>query len=358
MRLTLTQKQFDRLAWPEADNEAEHLEVDISGDPKNVYVSLNEAWRVLRPGGNLLLLRPASGAMLFDWRVVTSEKPWQILRREENNGQEVFVLTPVKGPKLKPQELPTKWAILITGGIGDAIVLESILEPAEREKVQKIYYACPNAKTIKLIFESLPNYPRLKEHIVLPTGAKVFNDMNALVMEGYGTVPADDYSIVKIFPQEHRRYVGSSLLTYRLSEPPSDLPENFIVVIPQSSWGFWKDRNFTFTDWQVCLRFLEKYDLFGVMLYQGPEPIDKKHPRLINLSNQLDILEAVEVMRRAQGYMGIDSALSVLAPKLYPACRIAIKSVWEHLYHWKHVYYLPHKDFPFVNRKLTEPIWI
>lgn len=359
-RATLTPDDFNRPVWAHASDSFDVLHVDLGTDPpRNLEVSMCEAWRVLRYDGELAVTRQGGGGLLFDWRIFTSDCPWRIMRHEQHGESETYAMRPLK---LRESERPTEKrvaptdgsSILITAGIGDAITIDSILTPEERERIRTIYYACPNAATIKEIFSALPNYPRLNEHIVLPTGQTVYDNIAGVVRE-HGWIPAEDFSISRLFHQQHRTYTGSSLLTYSLASAP-DFPP-YMVVVPQSSWGLWRGRNFNAEDWRVCLEFLEEHNLLGVMLYSGEPPIAMKHKRLVDLSNQLSILESVEVMRWGIGYMGIDSALSVLAAKLYPASRLAVKSVWGHLYNWRQIYYAPRRDFQFLQRRLVKPTW-
>lgn len=58
-------------------------------------------------------------------------------------------------------------SILITGGIGDFITIESFLNDKERNDLETIFYATRAQETIKKIISVLPNYPNLKNHIVL-----------------------------------------------------------------------------------------------------------------------------------------------------------------------------------------------
>ena len=57
-------------------------------------------------------------------------------------------------------------------------------------------------------------------------------------------------------------------------------------------------------------------------------------------------------MRKAVGYIGIDSCLSVIASKL-PYEIMKIKTINQHLIKWKHVYYAPKTDFNFLSDKIS-----
>lgn len=250
----------------------------------------------------------------------------------------------------------TSPAILITGGIGDAIALEGLMTPEDRDRLETICYACPAWREISTLFRALAlAYPRLRDHVVLPTGSKVHYSA-ASVEADTGALPpgVEDWSIARIFPQG-RPYLGSSLLTRRLAEPRS-APGPYVVVCPASSWGQWADRNFSEADWAVCLDFLDARGIFGVVLGRERFPLPA-HPRLLDWQGQTTILESVEALKAADGYVGIDTWATVLAAKLFPSNRIAIKCVWDHCYQWARVYFAPRTDTSFLRRKLEAPSW-
>lgn len=253
----------------------------------------------------------------------------------------------------KPQ---TGRAILFTGGIGDVFTLEAMFTPEFRGELETIYYACPNWRKIKEMFDSLPNFPRLKSHIALRSGQKVYYE-RAGVEKALGPIPADveDWSILPIFPKR-LPYLGSSFLVHRIAKPtPIDGP--YVVVVPRSrGFGGWDDRDFNERDWRTCTDFLERRNLRGAVLVSSREPIPD-HPRLIDMQGKTSLAESVELLKSAAGYMGIDSCLSVLAAKLFPAQRLSIKSVNMHASQWATAYYAPWTTFDFVAPRLQEPPW-
>lgn len=251
---------------------------------------------------------------------------------------------------------PIGLSILLTGGIGDAIALEGTMTPEERDQLTAIYYACPAAAEIEQLFRGLPNLPRLRTHVVLPTGRRVH--YSAAAVEGHvGTLPAGvtDWSIAGIFPRG-RPYTGSSFLTHPLCQSPAVPSQPFVVLVPHSTWGRWNDRNFNAADWAAAIDTLERYDLIGIVLCREKLPLPA-NPRILDWQGATSILETIEVLKRAVGYVGIDSGLSVLAAKLFPAARLAIKSVWGHCYAWKHMYFAPRKTYPFLKAALEVPPW-
>ena len=68
---------------------------------------------------------------------------------------------------------------------------------------------------------------------------------------------------------------------------------------------------------------------------------------LIDLSGQTTILEAIEILKHARGYIGIDSASSVLASQLFSGDNLKIKCVNPHGQKWQHIYFAPHTNIQF-----------
>ena len=246
--------------------------------------------------------------------------------------------------------------VLVTGGIGDFITVEGQLTPEEREAVEAVYYAAPAAAEIEALFRALPTYPRLKSHVVLPTGGRVLYE-RAEVESAVGyPLPANvrDLSIRKVFPLA-KPYTGSSLLLRKLTVAPHP-GRPYAVVVPHSTWFSPPGRAFDAADWETLFRALDRHDLVGVVLCREKVPIPD-HPRLIDWQERLSILQAVEVLKAADGYLGIDSWCSVLAAKLFSASRLWIKSTWSHGWENRLSYWGPRTSFPFVSSRLEVPPW-
>lgn len=102
---------------------------------------------------------------------------------------------------------------------------------------------------------------------------------------------------------------------------------------------------------------LDKYDLSGVVLCREKTPVPS-HLRLLDMQGRTTITEAVELLKGAAGYLGIDSWASVLAAKLFSPNRVRVKCLpTSHGYSWRHVYYAPKTEFSFLVRTLDVPEW-
>ncbi len=265
-------------------------------------------------------------------------------------------------------------AILFSGGIGDILTIESFIKEKDRNSLQSIYYATRAHKVIQEIMKALPNYPNLKEHIVLHEDfSKIFafhnkaevisaminaKNVNSIEKNQYARINAalskvQDYSISKIFMEipNMRPYTGSSFLKFKVSDIKQDLPENFIIICPFSADKRNPKRDFNEKDWQFTIKFLQNNNMKGLVLNSGPDFVPS-HELIIDFSNKTTFLESIEIMKKAKGYIGIDSCLSVLAAKLFNPPLLIVKSNNGHLFSNLYSYYYPQKNFKFVKRNL------
>lgn len=249
---------------------------------------------------------------------------------------------------------PQGRSVLFTAGIGDALALDSFTTPETREQIEEMVLACPAADAVQQLFQSIPTYPNLRAFRLLPTGGRSYYSL-AAVEEAHGALPGvEDWSITARFPA-CTRYAGSSFLQHTLCRARR-IGRSYAIVVPHSSWGGWQGRSFDAADWSACLSVLERLDLLGVVLHRGEDRVEP-HPQLLDLTNQCSLLENIELLKGAEGYLGIDSGLSVLAAKLFPRSRLAVKSVWGHCYANAHTYYAPWSEFPFLQRTLEVSAW-
>lgn len=314
--------------------------------------------------------KPAFGLLAFpnDFRWhVRSWYPSVVLLRQGNSGRwpPVFANLRKRFVDLGPADLPptpSVFSIFLTGGIGDVFALESYMRDGERAALESIYYASRNHVQIEELFRSLP-LPKLRRHEVV---WQDFTDRFAFfskgeVAEAAGISPLEwdgvlDWSISIRFPEIGmgvREYNGSSFLKHTLADISRlELPDRFVVVVPHSpNDPRMRGRNFTEEEWAVVTGWLEREGVHGVILNQG-DPCEFRHPRLVDLTGVTTMPESIEVLKKAEGYVGIDSCLSVLAAKLFED-KLIIKSRNPHCYRHKHIYFAPKKNFKFLVRKIT-----
>lgn len=252
--------------------------------------------------------------------------------------------------------------IVITGGIGDAIAIESLMTDAEREQIETIYYATRAVTGCKQLFTKIPSFPRLQNQITVWNDfSKHFAFYDALQMtrrigtHGKHYLPiikevkeAKDFSISKIF-NEKRSYTYSSFIRFELANTNFNLPKEYVCVCPYTiSDQRDKKRDFNEKDWETTTKILKEMDLPGVVINQGESYIPDNY---INLANKTTIREAIEVVKASKGYIGIDSCLSVIAAKV---CDLKIiKSCNDHCYRWAHVYFAPNLTWPFLKKEIS-----
>lgn len=270
---------------------------------------------------------------------------------------------PLQYPGLTP--IPPNETILLTGGIGDVFAVESFFSDQQRELLSTILYATNKADFIRPLFEALPNYPALKDHAV------VWSDFSQFwcflfkqeVIDRTRQSPhpklgaCEDWGIIPKFGQINAGqavYNGSSFIRHALADVSRfDLPRNYVVISPFSTDKRSGGRDFDQYDWGAALEWLAARNLKGVVVNKGDDAVPL-HGRLIDLSNQTTITEAVEILKDGRGYIGIDSWLTVLAAKLFDPPYLAIKSNNTHCYENKHIYFAPKKVFNFIGGSIAK----
>lgn len=267
------------------------------------------------------------------------------------------------------QQPVTHEQVFLSGGIGDVFAVESFLSDRDREQMTTIHYGTSKREPIAKLWSALPNYPRLKDHNTLWDDFSnfwcffslqdcIFKMDRARMAQPPKLRAVRDLSIIPFFDKIKRGevpYNNSSFISHTVADAGRfKLPDRYVAICPFSNDKRLKSRDFNGNDWTECLKFLKKVNAQGVVLNAGDDQVPTA-PDLINLNNGTDILEAVEILKRGVGYIGIDSALSVLAAKLFLAPSLMIKSNNEHCYHNLQCYYAPHSDFSFVVRNIKCP---
>jgi ADP-heptose:LPS heptosyltransferase len=285
-------------------------------------------------------------------------------------------------------------AILLTGGLGDVITIESFLSDQEKKEIEVIFYATRAQYLVKDIIGGLPSLPSLKHHTILwddyehqfafHSKSELLNNLlkksnsdqeKNKIKELLGSIA--DYSISVVFNQiskGRRPYVGSSLLMYKMADIsainlPNKVnyniadkhksfleemekrlrkPKFYVCICPYTNDKRISERDFNEIDWLQTIKLLKDMDVTGVVLNHGDELIPD-HPNLINLNKKTTIRESIEILKGAKGYFGIDSALSVLAAKLFDPPWLIIKSVNQHLFNHAKIYYAPKTNFSFIR---------
>lgn len=275
--------------------------------------------------------------------------------------------TPVVHPTYQTPHYAIRDTIFLTGGIGDVFAIESFFSDEQRVALTTILYATHKYDAIKELFERLPNYPELCRHEPVWTDFRnfwCFLYKDEVVRRLGDKCPqdlrdAEDWGIVPKFPIINTgmlKYNGSSFVKYQLADVRSfHLPMNYVVVQPYSTDKRMGSRDFNDADWLAATYWLKKNKIKGVVINKGGGKVPQDDC-YIDLSNKTTVSEAVEITKEGKGYLGVDSWLSVLAPKLFEDHMIGIKSINSHCYTHKHIYFAPKVKFDFLSRELHKAL--
>lgn len=246
--------------------------------------------------------------------------------------------------------------ILITGGIGDFIALEGFLSKEYIGEIETVYLASPRGHLIAELMRQLSLW-RDKEIITISWDLGItpqIRDREHLELVTGEELPADvvDLSITEFFrPAILESYRGSSFLDEVLVCREFELPDNFIMIAPSSTV---RERHvgtdILSNEWLNLLSYLEQTDQYAVVVGTfDKEYVIPEHARLTNLVGMTTVGETIELLKRSNGFIGVDSFLSVLAVKLFDSDRVLVKSINSFLAFNKRYYYMPRRDYSFIN---------
>lgn len=211
---------------------------------------------------------------------------------------------------------------LITTLLGDFFALESFLTNRERTDLDEVLYYTPQAKLIQEVLTALPNY-----HIAKHT------DLTGKFLTTSPQVK--EWGIDTLFPEiakGTRHYTYSSLIRYPLADlTPFNLPDHYTVCQPYGS-------NRAIDNW---------HDIPSGTVVLGDK--GECPERMINLIGQTTILEAIEITKKAQSFIGVDSCLSIVAWRAGIPTRIEKFQSAK----WHSVYYPP--EYMMYERPPVQP---
>jgi hypothetical protein len=105
-------------------------------------------------------------------------------------------------------------------------------------------------------------------------------------------------------------------------------------------------RNFISEDYLNCINFLKQNNITGVIISINNIhiPITYNEVNIINLSNKLNIIECIELVKQCNYFFGIDGLFSVIASKILPSNNIYVKCNNSNGYNNKDIYWYPNKN--------------
>lgn len=249
--------------------------------------------------------------------------------------------------------------ILLTCGIGDFIAMESHAPLVEREEVTAIHWA---TRAREPLMELVPFvFPNVTEHVVerdiwgAPFTAE-FCVASAAELPDMAT-GVEDWS-VKIVSDEIRaglrRFHGSALLRQPLcSLERLKLPDRYFVVHPFSENARTVERDLNPTEWVAALRYIDASGYKIVVVNKGGERMPLPFDAL-DLSDELSMLEAIEVTKRAAGFVGCASFPAVIAAQSLTSEWLYVKSnrPLKKFFYW--LYYAPQESNAFLTDDLLK----
>ena len=223
--------------------------------------------------------------------------------------------------------------VLLSGGIGDFLAIESFLTPAEREGVVAIHWA---TRARKALLDVVPvAFPNLREHVIERDdfGAAFTADFCISSRDELPNLPADvlDWSVGKIADEVRigaRHFTGSTFVQQRLSEPDARLRLPYVCVHPSSDNASTLERDLTGAEWFAVQQYAQRKELAIVIVNKGSHRLASQvcGAYIDDLSDQLSVLDTIEVVKRAAAFVGCASFPSVIAAKTLPRDRLFVKA--------------------------------
>ena len=278
----------------------------------------------------------------------------------------------------------------INGAIGDFLLFDSFLNNEIRSKIKKIYIwnpfhpLNPKANIIEKLIRDNYNYnPKTQIKILsypFDTGYntqtnKPFHlDLEWLKSIILHVVYRDNINKNKIFIQHdiflnatkdiesldnykkqfnnittNSSYWNKDLCSNKLNKKFSFIKEKYCVIVPFTS----QDRCFKPWDFTETFKILDKtLKMQGVIL--SGHDMNTKHHNVIDLSMKTNVNESIDIVKKANAFIGIDSFLSIVATECIEELKIIIKTEnygLNHPYFYKKVKNINDIIYDFVNYK-------
>lgn len=270
----------------------------------------------------------------------------------------------------------TPKTIFLCGAIGDIIAIECYLSDMARASLEVICLPDTNYTFIPMLFGSLPNYPKLKRYVEVCPGQHQWHNkailLDRMAAEGFRPkepdgmirlIEAQDWSLDQIFAEYNEgtslKYNGSSFAQYTLASNP--VKGMYYAICPYAGAnisGGVDGRNFDNDDWDAVLSYLDEQDVNGVVVGTGDGYVPD-HCHLSNMMNKTTLLEALEIVKNATGYIGVDSSMSVIASKTIVQNNFHLKTV-NVVHHARpelmRFYFAPYKDGKYYGKTIAEAL--
>ena len=253
---------------------------------------------------------------------------------------------------------------IITGGIGDFLAIEPFVLSSQ-DKYSTIYLATRGHADIGLMLRKTyrnatlrnvtPNFPNNKYCFM--SRLDVFNYLNDTKSHIPANFPhAEDLSISCIFPQIKNKvlqFTQSSYVVNNLADITRfNLPKDYIAFVSASTRDKEKIKQGRNLNEAEIKNIVNTATLPLVCVFCQCE---KPHPAIKHLKGT-HLFESVEIIKKAKGYIGVDSCLSVIAGFILKPEYISIKSINNHCYENKVCYYPLIHQHDFIFQDLSGSI--
>ena len=260
----------------------------------------------------------------------------------------------------------SKGSGLITGGIGDFLAIEPFVTN-KLGNLEKIYLATRGhfeiaelirCKYPEIVVKNLiPIFP--KDQYCFTTKTQLVSYLKSKNMY----LPPDidkteDMSIIKIFPQIHNDTIKFSGSRFNANEIVNvnqmNLPKNYVAMVSSSlrdARTAATGRNLTNVEIANCINNINMPVVCVFCNCSSP------HPAARHLRNT-SVLQSLEIVKNAKGYVGVDSWLSVVAGWNLAKDRLHIKCINQNGISNKKCYWPLHeKDNILFENLLHEFKW-
>ena len=225
--------------------------------------------------------------------------------------------------------------------------VSSILTDEEVKSLETIHWASKSEPHLRPIIEACPTFQHVK-HVKLW-------DETEHHFKRWDQVP---WSILQTHTSRYhailtrRKFRGCPFLDHTLVEVKASLPDRFAFIVPNTpfnaSGAYREARDMKPQEWSSLIAWCEARDLDGVIVNSPGGMVPPKHKRLVDLTGQTTLIEAVEILKKASAYIGIDTWASVLADQLFDSDMLQIRSQNPYLTANPWCFYLKHQTFPFL----------
>lgn len=217
-------------------------------------------------------------------------------------------------------------------GIGDWLFSARFLDP---EEIDTIVWDAQCEPHLRPAIEACPEYAHIR-HANLKDEPGDYRYSNTLRFHGV---------------LHTRPYRPSAFIRQPLGTISHDLPERFVFIHPSTPFNTPTVRSYRDlrpTEWDTILEALDSKDLVGVVINSPNNDPRPKHPRLLDLTGKTSLTEAIEILKRAQAYWGIDSNFSILAAELFGPEDLWVRTRNDYLVVRAHAYYAPQTSFQWL----------